>query len=184
MGSIPTKDVIRKVVFILARPRKNSQALQGAYTKEEMKKRLEAESVLKGSNNNLNPPDFILKDEIALAKFNQLIKELKEVDLVNNVDVDLLSVYSNCWSNYVRSTKILAMQDLVEEQENKNGMIVKVQNPYIKTQNVYSDKLIKLSSLFGLSPADRSKVAHLNPSDKTEQSDPLLDLLKGLNGNG
>lgn len=167
----------------MARPRKSSQALEGAYAKEEMKKRLEVENKLKGKKDNLIPPDFIVKDEVALCKFNQLVSELSEVDIINNVDVDLLSVYCDCWSKYVRVTKILALQDLVEEQENKLGTLVKTQNPYIKIQNTYSDKLMKISNLFGLSPADRSKIAHLNPSEKNEQTDPLLDLLKGLKGN-
>lgn len=168
----------------MARPKKNSQALSGAYTKEAMKERLEVENKLKGNKDDLTSPDFIAKDEVALAKFNSLVKELSQVDIINNVDVDLLAVYSDCWSKYVRATKILALQDLVEEQENKTGMLVKTQNPYIKIQNIYSDKLMKISNLFGLSPADRSKIAHLNPSDKNEQADPLLELLKGLKQDG
>ena len=72
------------------------------------------------------------------------------------------------------------MQSLVEEQENKLGAITKMQNPYIKIQQSYSDKMIKIASLFGLSPADRTRIAHLNPSDKNEKSDPLLELLSGL----
>ena len=72
------------------------------------------------------------------------------------------------------------VQSLVEEQENKLGAITKMQNPYIKIQQSYLDKMIKIASLFGLSPADRTRIAHLNPSDKNEQSDPLLELLSGL----
>lgn len=170
--------------IFLARPKKSSQALEGAYTKAEMEKRLDVENRLKGNKDRLTPPDFIEKDSIALAKFNSLIKELSEVDIINNVDIDLLAVYSDCWSKYVRATKLLALQDLVEEQENKMGMLVKTQNPYIKIQNTYSDKMMKISNLFGLSPADRSKIAHLNPSEKNEQTDPLMELLKGLKSNG
>ena len=171
----------RKVVHLfLARPRKDTSALQGAYTKEAMKDRLERENRLKGNKDNIMPPDFIEDDEIASRKFNQLKKELTEVDVINNVDADLLAVYSDCWSKFVKTTKILNLQDFVEEQENKSGANVKTPNPYIKIQQSYSDRLVKLSSLFGLSPADRSKIAHLQPSDKNEKKDPLLELLQGL----
>lgn len=167
---------------LLGRPRKDTTALQGAYTKEAMKERLEVENKLKGSSDNLLPPDFIQADEVALNKFNELVTNLKEVDVITNVDVDLLANYASYWSLYVKATKALIMQSLVEEQENKLGMITKVQNPYIKIQQGYGDRLVKLASLFGLSPADRTRIAHLNPSDKEEQKDPLLDLLKGLKG--
>lgn len=168
----------------MARPPKNSVALQGAYTKDEVKKRVEQEKRLKGDSDNINPPDFILDDEVALNKFYELREVLKESGVLSNVDTDLLAVYCNCWSMYVNSTKNLLVQDLVDVQENKLGMLTQVANPYIKIQNTYSDKLMKISSLFGLSPADRGKIAHLNPSDKEEESDALIELLKGMKKGG
>lgn len=164
----------------MVRPRKNGVALQGAYTKEEMKKRLEQEARLKGNNDKIVAPDFIQDDPVAMEKFNQLVEELNNAEIINNVDVDLLAVYADCWSKYVNATKMLYIQEMVEYQENKLGALTKVTNPYIKIQNTYSDKLMKISSLFGLSPADRSKIAHLNPSDKEEKVDPLMELLSGL----
>lgn len=145
-----------------------------------MKERLESENRLKGNSDNLVAPEFIKVDEIALTKFDELVKELKAVELITNVDVDLLAIYADAWSKYVRSTKMLMMQNMVEEQENKLGAITKMQNPYIKIQQSYAQQLIKLASLFGLSPADRTRIAHLNPTDKNEKADPLLELLSGL----
>lgn len=164
----------------MARPRKSTASLQGAYTEEAMQERLELENRLKGKSDNLVAPDIVQLDEVALNKFNQLVKDLTEVDVIANVDVDLLAIYASSWSGYIKATKMLMMQSMVEEQENKLGAITKIQNPYIKIQQQYSDKLIKLASLFGLSPADRSKIAHLQPSDKNEKVDPLLELLSGL----
>lgn len=164
----------------MVRPRKNVTALQGAYTKEDMQDRLEQESRIKGSSDNIVAPDFIQDDAVALRKFNQLVDELKASEIISNVDVDLLAVYSNAWSIYVNATKMLYIQEMVEYQENKLGALTKVTNPYVKIQNTYSDKLMKISALFGLSPADRSKIAHLNPSSKEEEVDPLMQLLSGL----
>lgn len=147
-----------------------------------MKKRVEQEKRLKGKNDNIKVPDFMLEDPTAVEKFNQIVKELEDAEILSNVDVDLLSIYCDCWSKYVNTTKILYYQDMVESQENKSGIITKVQNPYIKIQQTYLDRLIKISSLFGLSPADRSKIAHLNPSSKEEKADPLMELIQGLKG--
>lgn len=164
----------------MARPRKDTSALQGAYTKDAMKERLENENKLKGKTDNLIAPEIVMVDEIALAKFEELVEELKEVNVIANVDVDLLGGYCTSYSGYVRATKMLMMQSLVEEQENKLGAITKMQNPYIKVQQSYLDRMIKIASLFGLSPADRTRIAHLNPSDKNDKPDPLIELLSGL----
>ena len=164
----------------MARPRKDTSALQGSYTKEAMKERLENENRLKGKTDKLIAPEIVKIDEVALAKFEELVEELKEVDVIANVDVDLLGGYCTSYSGYVRATKMLMMQNLVEEQENKHGAITKMQNPYIKDQQSYLDRMIKIASLFGLSPADRTRIAHLNPSDKNDKPDPLLELLNGL----
>lgn len=169
-------------MILLARPRKDTSALQGSYTKDSMKQRLEEENRIKGNSDNLVAPEFIKQDDIALDKFEELVRELKEVDVITNVDTDLLAVYADSWSKYIRATKMLMMQSMVEEQENKLGAITKSQNPYIKIQQSYSQQLIKLASLFGLSPADRTRIAHLNPSDKNEKADPLMELLSGLKG--
>ncbi|GAA0071674.1 hypothetical protein UT300003_31990 [Clostridium sardiniense] len=166
------------------RPRKSTTALQGNVSKGELKSRLEIEKKITGNSDNIVAPDFIKEDEIALGKFNELVTELTNVGIITNVDTDLLAVYSDSWAKYVRATMMLAMQDMVEEQENKLGSAVKVINPYIRVQDQYSNKLLKLSSLFGLSPADRSKIAHLDPSDKEDKPDPLLDLIKGIKKKG
>lgn len=164
----------------MARPRKSTEALSGAYTKDAMKERLENENKLKGNKDKLEAPLFIQQDEVALDKFNQIVNELNEVNLIINVDVDLLAIYADSWSKYVKATKMLMMQSMVEEQENKLGAVSKMQNPYIKIQQSYAAQLVKLASLFGLSPADRSRIAHLQPSDKNEKTDPLMALLSGL----
>lgn len=158
-------------------------ALQGDYTKEDMQSRLEQEKRLKGNSDKIIAPDFIEYDEVAMQKFNQIVEELNASEVISNVDVDLLAVYCDCWSKYVQATKMLHIQELIELQENKLGALTKVTNPYIKVQNIYSDKMMKISSLFGLSPADRSKIAHLNPSSKEEVVDPLMELLSGLRKN-
>ena len=179
MGSISTGQEGK--VLVIARPRKNVTALQGDYSKEDMQGRLKHEKRLKGNSDKIIAPDFITYDEVAMMMFNQLVEELKASEVISNVDVDLLAVYCDCYSKYVQATKMLHIQELVELQENKLGALTKVTNPYIKVQNTYSDKMMKISSLFGLSPADRSKIAHLDPSDKEKEDDPLTALLRKMN---
>lgn len=172
------------VLILGGRPRKSTTALQGNVSKAEIKSRLEIEKRLNANSDNIVAPAFIQDDEVALKKFNELVDELNKVGILANVDTDLLAVYADTWSKYVKATIILSMQDMVEEQENKLGAVAKVVNPYIRIQDQYSNKLLKLSALFGLSPADRSKIAHLEPSDKEVKTDPLMELFKSIGNKG
>ena len=106
-------------------------------------------------------------------------EELKKVNLVTNVDTTLLGIYADSYSKYVESTMCMT-QGLVIDYTNKGGEINQVINPYVKIQQQYATMLLKISSLYGLDPSSRSKIAHLQPSDKEEKSDPLLDLMSSL----
>ena len=76
----------------------------------------------------------------------------------------------------------MANEPLVVEYTNKGGETNSVANPYIKIQNQYMQMLMKISEKYGLDPSSRSKIAHLQPSDKEEKVDPLLDLMKKVKG--
>lgn len=164
------------------RPRKTANALQGAYTKEEMKARVEREKAITGDCDNIPPPMFIINDEIALAEFYRVVDELKKVNIATNVDSVMLGVYANCYSMYYRATIEIGDQGLVTEYTNKGGATNSVVNPYIKIQKQYMDSILKLSEKFGFDPSSRAKIAHLQPSEKEEKQDPLLLMAEKLMG--
>ena len=164
----------------MARPRKNVTALQGNYSKEMIQDRLEQEKSITGDSDNVVIPLFIKHDEIAVEEFLRIVEELKKVNLVTNVDSTMLGIYADCYSKYVESTMAMANQPLVVEYTNKGGETNSVPNPYIKIQNQDSQMLMKISEKYGLDPSSRSKIAHLQPSDKEEKVDPLMELMKGL----
>ena len=171
---------IEKVVVDIARPRKNVTALQGDYTKDAIKERIEKEKAITGASDNIQPPVFILDDEIALAEFYRVVDELLAVGVITNVDSVLLGVYADSYSKYVESTICMKNESLVTEYTNKGGATNAVINPYIKIQQQYATMLMKISSLYGLDPASRSKIAHLAPTDKEEKVDPLMQAFAEL----
>ena len=162
----------------MARPRKNVTALQGNYSKEMIQERLEQEKSITGDSDNIIIPLFIRHDDVAVEEFLRIVEELKKVNLVTNVDSTLLGIYADCYSKYVESTMAMANEPLVVEYTNKGGETNSVANPYIKIQNQYMQMLMKISEKYGLDPSSRSKIAHLQPSNKEEEVDPLLDLMK------
>ena len=162
----------------MARPRKNVTALQGNYSKEMIQERLKQEKSITGDSDNIIIPLFIRHDDVAVEEFLRIVEELKKVNLVTNVDSTLLGIYADCYSKYVESTMAMANEPLVVEYTNKGGETNSVANPYIKIQNQYMQMLMKISEKYGLDPSSRSKIAHLQPSNKEEEVDPLLDLMK------
>lgn len=166
----------------MGRPRKSVNALQGAYTKEAMKERVEQEKALTGDSDNIPPPKFIENDEIALEEFYRVVDELKKVNIVTNVDSVMLGIYANSYSIYYRATLEIEKQDLITEYTNKGGATNSVINPYIKIQQQYMASLMKISEKFGLDPSSRAKIAHLNPSEKEEKKDPLLAMAEKMMG--
>ena len=162
----------------MSRPRKNVTALQGNYSKEMIQERLEQERSITGDSDNIIIPLFIRHDNIAVEEFLRIVDELKKVNLVTNVDSTMLGIYADCYSKYVESTMAMANEPLVVEYTNKGGETNSVANPYIKIQTQYMQMLMKISEKYGLDPSSRSKIAHLQPTDKEEKVDPLLDLMK------
>ena len=166
----------------MARPRKNVTALQGNYSKEMIQERLEQEKSITGDSHNIIIPLFIRHHDVAVEEFLRIVEELKKVNLVTNVDSTLLGIYADCYSKYVESTMAMANEPLVVEYTNKGGETNSVANPYIKIQNQYMQMLMKISEKYGLDPSSRSKIAHLQPSNKEEEVDPLVDLMKKVKG--
>lgn len=167
----------------MPRPRKNVSALQGNYSKEEIKERLEQEQRITGDCDDIIIPRFIENDEIAVEEYLRITEELKKVNLITNVDCVLLGVYADSYSKFVEATVCMANEPLVIESTNRTGETSLNPNPYVKIQQQYAQMLMKISEKYGLDPSSRSKIAHLQPSNKEEEVDPLLDLMKKVKGN-
>ena len=164
----------------IARPAKNISALQGHRSKAEIQERLEREKAITGASDNIIPPKFIENNEVALEEFYRIVYELKAVGIATNVDSVLLGAYADCYSKYYESTLCMENEPLVTQYTNKGGEVNDVPNPHIKIQQQYLTMMMKLSDRYGLDPASRSKIAHLNPTDKEEKPDALMELMKGL----
>lgn len=164
----------------MARPRSNVTALQGNYSKDFIKERLEQEKAITGDSDNIIIPKFIENDPIAVEEYLRIVEELKKVNLVTNVDSTMLGIYADSYSKYVESTLCMSNEPLVTEYTNKGGATNPVINPYIKVQQQYATMLMKISAMYGLDPSSRSKIAHLAPSNKEEEVDPLKAMLDEL----
>lgn len=126
-------------------------------TKEEIEQRRAEEEAVRPNDDKVNCPSWV-KDKVARKEYNRVAKELQELKLLTNLDVNTLANYCIAFSNYVNATQQMEGQPLVIEQTNKAGFTNIVANPLINIQLKYSDEMKKLASEMGLSISSRLKL--------------------------
>ena len=166
----------------MARPRKSVSSLQGHYSKQEIKERLKREKAITGDSDNIVPPVFIQDDIVALGEFYRIVDELLKVDVATNIDANNLGLYCKEYSTYDLATEFLEKEGYILLHTNKAGAENTKKNEWYSIQQTALNKMIKLSSLYGFDPSSRAKIAHLQPTSKEEEEDPLVALAKKING--
>ena len=99
-------------------------------------------------------------DKEAAAKWRQLAKDAK---WFARVDADVVALYCVQWSLHVRALSVLGdmraagskLPELLQSKETKEFY----QNQVMHLVNSSSDRLLKLSAVLGLNPADRGRLS-------------------------
>lgn len=146
-------------------------------TKAEIEERREAEARVKPKADKVRCPKWL--DSEGRKEWRRICAELKELDLLTNVDVSSLAVYCDLVSKYVAATK-----DIQER-----GMILRLKvfgddgddaepekeapNPSVAQATKYAQLIKSYLVEFGLSPSARAKLrppkqpeGQANPFDK------------------
>ena len=126
----------------------------------------EEKKVKPGSSQLSSPPDWLI-DEVAVKEWKRIVKELKKINLIGNLDRNNLGGYCNAFANYVKSTNILRDQAFYIDRETRNGVIV-VKNPMVDIQKGYAEEMRRFASLCGLTIDARLKAAAIK-TDKTQE---------------
>ena len=121
----------------MGRPRKPLEMQRGNLTVISMERRKNEEKKVKtGSSQLSRPPDWLI-DEVAVKEWKRIVKELKKINLIGNLDRNNLGGYCNAFANYVKATNILRDQTFYIDRETRNGVIV-VKNPMVDIQKGYA----------------------------------------------
>jgi P27 family predicted phage terminase small subunit len=152
-------------VNILARPSKDVNLMSKHLTKEEKENRLEQQEQLKGRADNINPPEYLSENQIAL--FNYIKSELEESKLLCNLDV------------YILASCAIAIDRLqfIESKINKNPGLL-MQNQIMSAKDKYTKDFYRCCNELSLSPQSRAKLGNINSKAKEVKGDPLLQALK------
>ena len=144
----------------MARPAKSISVSSKHFTNAEKNTRLDGEEKLKGKSDKLRPPAYLTAAQKKI--FRYIVSNLKESNILGNLDVYVLTECSIC---------IDRMQDIEKQLNEKSQLdpvLVSVKDKYTKAFFRYCNELC-------LSPQSRAKLANMNISDKDEN--PLLKIL-------
>ena len=148
----------------MARPAKAINTKTGTITKEEEAIRMESETRLKGKSNRLTPPKFLTDDQKKI--FRKIIKELKEADILGNLDV------------YVLTTTSIAIDRLATmEQRINEDQTLLYDTHFMQAKDKYTKDFFRCCNELSLSPQARAKLSISNVNAMKESKNPLLDAL-------
>lgn len=150
----------------MSKPRKPIDMQKAHNTILEKQKRKQEEQYVITGNNQLKTPPKWLDDDIAKKEWRRIIKELKQIEIVGNLDYSNLAGYCNAYANYIKVTEKLKDQEYCVERTTRTGTMI-VKNPMVDIQTTYAAEMRRFASLCGLTIDSRLKAA-VTKRDKKE----------------
>lgn len=99
-----------------------------------------------------NPPSCL--DRVARKEWKRISKELAVIGLISEIDMTGLATYCQQFSIWFEAS----------EHVKKTGLLVKspngypVQNPYLSIANKAMERMVRILTEFGMTPASRSRI--------------------------
>lgn len=138
-------------------------------TKDEIEKRIENEKQLEKLNSDkIRPPKWLGKD--AKKIFKDIVKEMKVLDILVNVDIYGLAILADAMEKYIRCTVTLHAEEMKILTVTKHGEKM-IENPTIGTQRKYSEIFNKFAANFGLTPVARLKIVNQNMPELDDEEE-------------
>ena len=144
-------------------------------TKAEIKARQEAEESFKPNDDDIKVPGWL--DKEGKSEWKRVSRELKELNILTNIDTTALGMYCDAYSKYQLATKKINEEGMFIEYTNKAGATNIIEHPAVKAQVKYADLIKKLCSEFGLTPSSRARITL--PKQEEEKEETLEDKLFG-----
>lgn len=163
----------------MGRSRKPAIVKQGkSETKEHLRRRAEIEQMLKGNDDEVySTPEYFTEEEKIYYKW--LVDELKELNILSNLDKPLLEQTANCIWIMRKCDDEIRANGIIVPRVDRYGNTEDRENPAIKIKLNFQTKYTTLCNQLGLSPSARAAIADKQMMSKQEEQDPLMQLIKG-----
>lgn len=143
----------------MSRNRKPLEQQAGNLTKEEKERRqMEQQAVRTGTEDIEKPPSWLV-DSTAKREYRRILKDLKKIEIIGNLDLSSLAGYCNAYAMYRKATVQLAGQELIVTRQSARGILYEAENPLVVVQKKYAEEMRKFASMCGLTVDSRLKAA-------------------------
>lgn len=139
---------------------------KGHLTKSQQTKRYTEQELVKTDNKYFQTPPDWLTDETAVKEYKRLVKAMKNMDMLGDLDANNLACYCNAYSNYLKATSLVQEEGLVVHGEKGD-----YENPLVGIQIRYAKEMRDFARLCGLSIDSRLKFAAVKLDEMTENID-------------
>ena len=156
---------------IMARPRKTTATSTGKIGKEKIKERQEQENKIKLDNKNLKAPAYL--SETAKLEFARVVEEASKIDTLDNLDLSILAIYCNAYSQYLEITGEIQNMGQAFRYVTADNKI----SPLINAQDKIIKQIMTCSSKLGLATTDRLKL--IVPTKEESETNKYLRYLDG-----
>lgn len=146
----------------MARPAMSPKITSKHLTKAEIEAKSTAEDKLKGTSDELTPPEYLTPSQISI--FDYIVKNLEASGILGNLDVYVLAECSIC---------IDRMQE-IERTINEAGSIIP---SLVRLKETYTKAFFRYCNELSLSPQSRAKLANINAQAASAEENPLLKVL-------
>ena len=155
-------------------PRKSTKLTRKHMGKDERLDRELAENQHKLPRDGLGPPEWL--DLEARKEFTRVVEEATQIDLLDNLDLSVLAVYADAWSNYIALHDLIQKQGNVIEVVGSQGNRAPKVNPALTAQEMYVKRIMSASAKLGLATTDRLKL--IVPQQPEKKENKFLKLLQ------
>lgn len=146
-------------------------------TKRELEEQAALERSLMGSSDLVyNVPEHL--DELAKVYYSFIVEELKEADVLANIDIPIVEQTADCLSKLRACDKEIEANGLFVTEMDRYGHKKRVENVAVKTKLNLMTKYGQFANMLGLSPSARASLSAKKIEAKDNSNDPLLQLFK------
>lgn len=117
-------------------------------TKEEAKKRAAHEEKMRGNNDKIRAPEYLLKKQ--KEEFEAIAAELVDLDIMSNLDIDTLARYIEAKTEYQRLGPVIRKLDPIKNLDTYTKLS--------RTRKQLSDECRSYASDLGLTITSRLKL--------------------------
>ena len=140
------------------------------WTKKEVEARQRAAAKMtRAKKKNLKMPDWL--DEEAQKVWKKTLRDMKDFDVLDKVDEDVLAAYCDAVARHKELAAIIRERGYTTF--NSTGS--EVEAPWVKTHQSYTRLIIQCSDKLGLNANSRARLARKIAQEETDPNEDLFD---------